>query len=337
MRARSRGAPGGAAKLITWSAGDPVERPLDGEGDLVGRAGDEALAQVFVGLVQQAAERVLRAEVGGLGVPLPVGVAEVALVWRELLPERLGVVGDEAAAGEQDLEVGGVVALGDQLFGPGLVDGAVGDDHQVGAEAGGALRGGDAARADPEREGLLDRLGRDGDVFDLVVAAVEADGFAVECAGDDFERLIHQARAMAAVDAEALELLDAVAEADAEVEASIAEDIDGGGVLGDADRVVQGQQQDPGADPDARGEARDRGGDGQHGGGVAVVDEVVLGDPDVVVAKRFGELDLVEQFVVELGPGLAPLGWVAEVVDQSELGHGWLLSARVRCGRRGGR
>ena len=126
---------------------------------------------------------------------------------------------------------------------------------------------------------------------------------------------------VASVDAEALELLDLVAKADAEIEPAVGEDVDGGGVLGDADGVVQREEQDPGADPDSCGQASNCGGDGQDGGRVAVVDEVVLGDPDVVVAELLGVDDFVEDFVVELGPGLAPLGWIAEVVDQAEL---WL-------------
>ena len=110
-----------------------------------------------------------------------------------------------------------------------------------------------------------------------------------------------------------------VAESDAEVEAAVGEDVDGGGVFGDPDCIVQRQQQDPGADPDASGQAGDGGGDGQDGGCVAVVDEVMFGDPDVVVAELLGVDDFIENLVVELGPGLSPLGRIAEVVDQAEL------------------
>ena len=85
--------------------------------------------------------------------------------------------------------------------------------------------------------------------------------------GDDFERLVHDAGAVSAVDAEAVEFLDLVAEADAQIEASVGEDVDGGGVLGDADRVVEGEEEDPGADADSGGESGDGGGDGQDGGG----------------------------------------------------------------------
>ena len=57
---------------------------------------------------------------------------------------------------------------------------------------------------------------------------------------------------MTSVDAESLELFDLVAEADAEVEAAVGKDVDGRGVFGDADRVVQREEEDPGADPDSR-------------------------------------------------------------------------------------
>ena len=79
-RARSREAPGGDGRGDDVVGGDPVEGALDGGGDFVGRAGDEAGAEVLVGVVQELAERVLLAEVGGVVVPLAVGVAEVALV-----------------------------------------------------------------------------------------------------------------------------------------------------------------------------------------------------------------------------------------------------------------
>ena len=50
---------------------------------------------------------------------------------------------------------------------------------------------------------------------------------------------------MASVDAEAVELFDPVAKSDAEIEASVGEDVDGGGVLGDADCVVEGGARGP--------------------------------------------------------------------------------------------
>ena len=92
----------------------------------------------------------------------------------------------------------------------------------------------------------------------------------------------------------------------------------------------------PGADPDSGRQAGDGGGDGQHGGRVAVVDEVVLGDPDVVVAELLGVDDFVEDFVVELGPGLAPLGRIAEVVDQAELRLACVGISRGQSVRRAG-
>ena len=68
--------------------GNPVEGALDGGGDVVGRAGDEAGAQVFVGGVEELPERILLAQVGGVVVPLAVGIAQVALVRLEFFPER---------------------------------------------------------------------------------------------------------------------------------------------------------------------------------------------------------------------------------------------------------
>jgi len=56
---------------------------------------------------------------------------------------------------------------------------------------------------------------------------------------------------------------------------------------------------------------------------------VVLGDPDVVVAELLGVDDLVEDFVVELGPGLAPLGRIAEVEGVSEGGRTSAIGRRA--------
>jgi hypothetical protein len=69
------------------------------------------------------------------------------------------------------------------------------------------------------------------------------------------------------------EFLAAVTEAHAELEAAIGHDIDGGRVFGDAHGVVQGQQNQEGADADARSPGGNAGGYRQQRWRIAIVDE----------------------------------------------------------------
>ena len=110
----------------------------------------------------------------------------------------------------------------------------------------------------------------------------------------------------------------AVAHADAEVEAPAGEQRERGGVLGESDRVVQRQQHQVRADPHPGRALGDRGGDHERRGRVAVVDEVVLGEPHRVEAELLGGDDLVERAAVELLERDPPLLGVAEVVPEAE-------------------
>ena len=75
----------------------------------------------------------------------------------------------------------------------------------------------------------------------MEVLAVKRDDLAVPQAADDLEPLVHAAGPVGARDAEARELLDPVADADAELEAAAGENVDGGHVLGDPHRVIEGK------------------------------------------------------------------------------------------------
>src|SRR5262249_19136056 len=63
----------------------------------------------------------------------------------------------------------------------------------------------------------------------------------------------------------------------------------------------------------------DGAGDGKHSRQVAILDEVMLGQPHGVEAERFQAHDLVQQTAVQLGPRASPGDRVAEVVQHPEL------------------
>src|SRR5262249_24382224 len=135
-------------------------------------------------------------------------------------------------------------------------------------------------------------------------------------------------------DAEPAELLDAIADADAELEAAAGKDVDRRGVLRDPHWMVERQQQDGRADADLLRAHRDRGGLDERRGRMRVLAEVMLGQPDVVVADRLGPGDLIEHLGVEALVGRLPLSGISERVPKSEaklrplLGHRRSLLSR---------
>jgi hypothetical protein len=94
---------------------------------------------------------------------------------------------------------------------------------------------------------------------------------------------------------------------------------------------VKRHQQHAGGDADPVGAGGDRRGGGQDRREVAVFDEVVLGQPDVIKPVVFAPRDLIEDFAVEPVWGLAPLCRVAEVVPKTKaylsttVTHDWPL------------
>ena len=123
------------------------------------------------------------------------------------------------------------------------------------------------------------------------------------------------------IDAERLEFLGPVADADAEEEAPARDDVDGRPVLGDAQRVVERKEQKGLADSHPRCLGGDGGRHGERGGAVAVGREVVLGQPHVVVAELLGEANRGQRLAVDVGVRPPPLGRVAEV-DHDPEAHG---------------
>ena len=93
--------------------------------------------------------------------------------------------------------------------------------HQVAAESGRAAGRLFCPRANPQRHGLLDRLGAEAQVFDLGEAAVKAD----PVLGPDFleqlDALAQTGRALLARHAQGVKLHIRVALADAKIEAAV--------------------------------------------------------------------------------------------------------------------
>ena len=110
------------------------------------------------------------------------------------------------------------------------------------------------------------------------------------------DRLLDHVAAAVEILAQPLELVGPVARADAEHDAAVRQDVDEDGVLDDADRVVERQGDDAGAELDAAGLGREIGHVGEAVRHDAVAGgEVMLGDPGRVVAQPLGLDDLVRR------------------------------------------
>ena len=173
------------------------------------------------------------------------------------------------------------------------------------------------------RAGALRRLRCHVQVVVPVVAPFEGERPVGPRPPDDLDALLHQPSPVAPIDAEHVELLQLVPEAEAQPEPASRQEIDDRGLLGHVERVVQRQQEHGRPDGDPLGPGRDGGGHGEGGREVRVVDEVVLGQPDHVEAEGLHRLDVREGLGVDLGVGDARRGRVAQVVQDTEL-HGAL-------------
>src|ERR1700730_14315320 len=144
----------------------------------------------------------------------------------------------------------------------------------------------------PERRmRLLIRTRRDGGVLEAVELAVVAERLALPGFLDDLERLAKARLALAIGNAEDIVGARGSAAPDPELEAALAQMIDGGGFLRDAQRVVEGQDIHRRADVEALGAAGDGGGHGDRRGddGAGRV-EVDLPEPHAVEAESLGRV-----------------------------------------------
>ena len=134
------------------------------------------------------------------------------------------------------------------------------------------------------RQHLVLVLDRAREVLALVVPAMAMPG--VEHQAD---RFLDHVAAILEILAQPLELVRPVARADAEPHAAVRQDVDERGVLDHADRIVERQGDDGGADVDAAGLGREIGHVGEAVRHDAVAGrEMMLGDPGGVVAQPLG-------------------------------------------------
>ena len=119
-----------------------------------------------------------------------------------------------------------------------LLDGA--RAHEVVTVAGGARDRLRAARRKPDRRmRLLDRTGNDCHVGQFIEAAFEGDVLLCPYAPNDLGAFLEPRAALAAGNVEADELRYAVTLPHSEIEAAVRNDVDRGGIFGDAQGVMQ--------------------------------------------------------------------------------------------------
>src|SRR5262245_1447663 len=184
----------------------------------------------------------------------------------------------------------------------------------------------DGARADMQPLGRME-------------AALEIEGLAAPALAHQLDPLLRARPGIASVGLEGLIILKGAAAADADVEPPAAHHIENGQLLGEVDGVVQGQQ----AHPHAHAQGGGAGGQiaGQHWRRwtEAVVVEVVLGEPDRVIAQRLGGYHLLEGGAVHglLAPRLVALHEKEQPELHRFLRDGGLMGPRSKRSRSQGR
>jgi hypothetical protein len=149
-------------------------------------------------------------------------------------------------------------------------------------------------RAEPQLGPLRDRadLAGRGEVLTVVAELGARPGLA-----DQADGLLEPGDLGLAVDAVERELLGQRAQAAAQPHPAAGDHVDHGGLLGDLDRVVVGEQEHGGPDVHPLGARRQRAAGHQRGGQVAVRHHVVLGHEDAVEPGLLGCLRGVQGFL----------------------------------------
>ncbi len=184
------------------------------------------------------------------------------------------------------------------------------------------------------RAAWLHGVGRDPHVVELVALAGVAEALPRPGQLQDVDALLGARHAVRHREAERLELVDRVAEADAELDAPARQLVEDGEVLGEAQRVRERDDRDVRRDPHPLRAGRGRTGDRGERRQVAVLDEVVLAEPDLVEPELVEPGDLVDRLGVDVLQRVVAPRWAAEVVGDAEAdwwGHGRTL--RVQAAR----
>ena len=176
------------------------------------------------------------------------------------------------------------------ICGSAHLPGPVGEHHDMGAELGGRvdriLARGHGVDAAVER---VLRPRPDLDARLLVILAVAFHEAGLERVDDHGRGLVEAAAQFVHAQAEGRELAPRQAAAQAEPQPALAQHVEHGGVLGDAQRIVPGQDHRRRADVDVRAERREMRHQREVVGHERVVVEVMLGRPQAVEAEIGGE------------------------------------------------
>ena len=180
-------------------------------------------------------------------------------------------------------------------------------------------------RRHPERRSAgLHVARRDLHVGEIVALAGIAERLAGEGALQHVESLVGQRHAARHRQAEAFELVRRVAHADADLHAPAADIVEHREVLGEPERMVEGQQADVAGEAHALGARRHRRRDRDPRWQVAVVDEVMLGEPDEVEPQPVEPRHLLDDRGIERLMAEARFRRIAEIVGDAQaqgLGH----------------
>jgi hypothetical protein len=156
----------------------------------------------------------------------------------------------------------------------------------------------------------------------VVAGAVKAEALAREAATQHLQAFLRARHALRQRQAEAAELVWRVAHADAELDAAAAEVVQDGQVLGQSQRMIERQQADVRREPQPAGQGCHGARHGRPRRQVAVLHEVVLGEPHEVQAEPVQPDDLLENLRVEPGRVDLGVGRVAKVVDDADTKRG---------------
>jgi len=174
-------------------------------------------------------------------------------------------------------------------------------------------------RADPQRGShRLDGTRRKREVAHPREAPLEGHSFLSPEPLQKFHAFGEPRRSLRARHAQRRELIVRVALSDAEIETPVRENVDTGRVLGDTHRVLEWEQENERADADPRSTRRDGSRRRQQRRIVAVRREMVLGQPNIVVADLLGATDLVEDRSIEIGKRTTPGQWVTKIFHEAE-------------------
>ena len=274
--------------------------------------------------------RVARNAAGGalVLVEAAIDLAAIALGGAHGRPVAFGVVGHEAGADDADAVAVGVAARRLQRRAPRI------EHHraralrqEVAVIACRALRAGLRHRGDPERRAALLHVARpDHHVVEIVALAMETELLAGEAMAQHLDAFVGQRHAARDGQTEAAELVRRVAHADADLDAAVADIVEHREVLGQPHRMVERQQADVARHPHAFGTRGDRARHRHPRRQVAVVEEVVLGEPDEIESEPVEHHDLVHDRGVQARHVHARFRRVAKIVDGADA-KGWTHDA----------